>query len=80
MPLAIAEVTSNSTQVPTVAAPAVPSEFPEIGGALFQVIPVSVQLLSTVKTEPPAVLASSTKSRNRAAVTVPFRVGTLNRR
>ncbi len=65
LPLAIAEVTSNSTQVPTVAAPAVPSEFPEIGGALFQVIPVSVQLLPTVKADPPAVLASTTKSRNR---------------
>ena len=80
LPLATAEVTLNSTQVPIVAAPAVPSEFPEIGGALFQVMPVSVQPLPTMKTEPPAVLAFVTKSRNRAPVTVPFRVGTLNRR
>ena len=49
VPLAgTAALTSNSTQVPVVTAPTLDSFVPEMTGALFQTMPVSVQVFATV--------------------------------
>jgi hypothetical protein len=43
----ITDPRSNSTQVPAAAVPTLDKGEPEIVGALFHVIPVSVQVLAT---------------------------------
>jgi hypothetical protein len=73
-----ADVTSKSTHVPFVVAPAEASELPAIAGALAQVRPVSVQPLATLKTLPPSGLSSVTNSRSFADVGAPPRPLTSN--
>ena len=78
VPAWTALVTLYSTHWPAGAAPAVARAEPTGPGALFQVVPVSVQPEPVAKTDPPDLLASVTKSRSLADVTEPIG-GTTNR-
>src|SRR5215211_2859668 len=74
-------VTSSSTHVPVAIAPTLASAVEAKVGAVFQVRPDSVQLLSaTLRSVPPSGLAPVTNRRSFADCTVPATPATVNLR
>ena len=85
MPLPVtAAVTSTSYQVLPLTAPTVPSVAPSMVGWLFQVVPVSDQVVLDMRRNvPPAslpLLPLIVRSRSLAPVTVPLTPLTVKRR